>query len=115
MMGTFFLFRHLGTIIFCYAVERHIHFRRFRAVMSLRPFRKGWWIAVLLVTGNAIGAQQQTARLSPRADSPLSAMVNQYCADCHDREIKKGGLDFESIRSESVAKHPEVWEKVVRK
>ncbi len=47
--------------------------------------------------------------------SPVSALVNQYCADCHDSEMKKGGLNLDSIRLEDVTKHPEVWEKVVRK
>jgi len=42
-------------------------------------------------------------------------MVNQYCAECHDSEMKKGGLDLDSLRLEDVTKHPEVWEKVVRK
>ena len=40
--------------------------------------------------------------------------MDQYCGECHDREMKKGGLDIESIRTEDVTKHPEIWEKVVR-
>ena len=42
-------------------------------------------------------------------------MVNQYCADCHDRETKKGELDFSSIDLNDVTQHPDIWEKVVRK
>ncbi|HKS35781.1 MAG TPA: DUF1592 domain-containing protein [Verrucomicrobiae bacterium] len=54
-------------------------------------------------------------RQSSATADPVSAMVNQYCADCHDSEMKKGGLDLDSVRQEEVTKHPEVWEKVVRK
>src|SRR5437870_2139347 len=100
---------------FGYTVESQIHIRRFLAVISLRTFWKACWTLVLLVAGDATAVPPQTTRLSSRADSPVSALVNQYCADCHDREIKKGGLDFESILSENVTKDPEVWEKVVRK
>jgi len=52
---------------------------------------------------------------SRRESSPVHSLVTRYCADCHDGEMKKGGLDLDSIRSDDVTKHPEVWEKVVRK
>jgi len=55
------------------------------------------------------------ANVSRRSSSPVRSLVDQYCAGCHDSEMKKGGLDFDSIRMEDVTKHPEVWEKVVRK
>ena len=49
------------------------------------------------------------------ATSPVAAFVSEYCANCHDRETKKGNLDLESISSEESTQHPQVWEKVVRK
>ncbi|MDA1274916.1 MAG: DUF1592 domain-containing protein [Verrucomicrobia bacterium] len=42
-------------------------------------------------------------------------MVSEYCFDCHDGEMKKGGLDLESISLDDVTQHPETWEAVVRK
>jgi hypothetical protein len=45
----------------------------------------------------------------------VPALVNQYCADCHDSDLKKGGLDLMSVNLDDVTQHPEVWEKVVRK
>jgi uncharacterized protein DUF1592/uncharacterized protein DUF1588/uncharacterized protein DUF1585/uncharacterized protein DUF1595/uncharacterized protein DUF1587/cbb3-type cytochrome c oxidase subunit III len=54
-------------------------------------------------------------KVARNPSSPVSAVVDQYCADCHDSEMKKGGLDLDSIRLEDVTKHPDVWEKVVRK
>ena len=43
--------------------------------------------------GNAIEAHQQSAD----ASSPLHAVVDQYCANCHNSDEKKGELNFESI------------------
>jgi hypothetical protein len=42
-------------------------------------------------------------------------MVGQYCAGCHNTEKKKGELDLESIASEDITRHPQVWEKAVRR
>jgi hypothetical protein len=40
--------------------------------------------------------------------------VRTYCADCHDAEAKKGGLNLDSILAEKIAAHSDTWEKVVR-
>jgi hypothetical protein len=45
----------------------------------------------------------------------VRSFVSQYCASCHDNETKKGELDLESISSEDVTRHVDVWEKVVRR
>ena len=47
--------------------------------------------------------------------SPLRSFVTQYCADCHDRDTKKGDLDLTSIDGDDVTTHAEAWEKVARK
>ena len=47
--------------------------------------------------------------------SPVHSMVQQYCADCHDCEVKKVGLDLDSFSFEDVTQHLDVWERVVRK
>ena len=84
-----------------------------RPVMCIRcsmPF--------LLVAGGWIGmgeAQQQSARPSSPAVSPVRAVVKQYCVRCHNSEAKKGGLALDTISSQDVNRHPEVWEKAVRK
>jgi hypothetical protein len=41
--------------------------------------------------------------------------VEQYCSDCHGAEVQKGKLDLESLASDDVTQHPEIWEKVVRR
>jgi len=39
-------------------------------------------------------------------------LLEQYCVDCHDADAKTGGVDLDSILGD--AKHPDVWESVVR-
>jgi hypothetical protein len=41
--------------------------------------------------------------------------VRSFCFDCHDAATAKGALDLESILADDPARHPETWEKVVRK
>src|SRR6185436_15059969 len=54
---------------------------------------------------------------TPRLPSlgPHVALVDEYCLSCHDKDHEKGKLVLETIAEDSVAEHPEVWEKVVRK
>src|SRR5438046_4933852 len=54
--------------------------------------------------------------LFPAAESlNRDAVVNQYCVQCHSRQMKAGGLVLEGIPGNDVSTHPEIWEKVVRK
>ncbi|MBI4663073.1 MAG: DUF1592 domain-containing protein [Verrucomicrobia bacterium] len=69
----------------------------------------------LLMAGHSIAAPQQADPPTTPAATPAEFMVTQYCADCHDREMKKGGVDLDSIRSQPVTRHPEIWEEVIRK
>lgn len=39
--------------------------------------------------------------------------IDQYCVGCHDADSKRGDLDLDTIRSEGMTQHPEIWEKVV--
>jgi hypothetical protein len=48
------------------------------------------------------------------ARAPYAALVDDYCLSCHDKDHEKGGLVLENV-SDDVSRHPEVWEKVVRK
>jgi mono/diheme cytochrome c family protein len=48
------------------------------------------------------------------ASDSTRALVEQYCADCHNSDDKKGGIDLESINSSEAAGSRSVWEKVAR-
>ena len=47
--------------------------------------------------------------------APHVSLVDDYCLSCHDEDHKKGGLELESVAADEVPRHPDVWEKVVRK
>ena len=76
------------------------------------------WTPILLLAGSFSGvarAQEQAARRSSTDHAVVNRFVDQYCIECHNGEAKKGGLDLDAIGAEDVGRHPEVWEKVVRK
>ena len=66
-------------------------------------------LGLILVT---LGAGSVDAR---DAGTPVTTMVNQYCIRCHDAEVKKGGLDLETLSHTDIAQHSADWERVARK
>src|SRR5262245_58067289 len=80
------------------------------------------WLAVLLLAGGlaSVDWAQQPSDPPPAAKAPLERaavkpFVKQHCIKCHNSDDKRGGLALDTISSEDVGAHPEVWEKVVRK
>jgi mono/diheme cytochrome c family protein len=55
------------------------------------------------------------AHPSPAPAAAHVALVDEYCLSCHDADDKKGDLDLDAIAALDITKHPDVWEKVVRK
>jgi mono/diheme cytochrome c family protein len=45
----------------------------------------------------------------------VPAVVGQFCVGCHGADAPKGEFDLASVASEPVARHPLVWENVVRR
>ena len=41
--------------------------------------------------------------------------LNKFCLGCHNATSKAGGMDLASLGKEEVSRHPEAWEKVVRR
>src|SRR5712691_79130 len=59
--------------------------------------------------------QQQPSGSTPAATMPQRALLDKYCATCHNEKLKTGGL---SLQAADVADPPadaQTWEKVVRK
>jgi mono/diheme cytochrome c family protein len=50
-----------------------------------------------------------------QAQPPHIALLNDSCFVCHDDSTKEAGLSLEAVWKDDVARHPDVWEKVVRK
>src|SRR5262249_37359694 len=59
----------------------------------------------LVFTGNASGREPASVR----------AVVDTYCLSCHDGDAAKGGFNLATVSTDDVGRHPEVWEKVVRR
>jgi hypothetical protein len=57
----------------------------------------------------------QTSPPRSPASAPHLSLVNEYCLSCHSEERKKGELSLELLARDDIGRHPDVWEKVVRK
>src|SRR5690242_18556634 len=75
-----------------------------------------------LITAGAVVFKVQAQQPGPSVAAPAAAsglphaaLVEEYCISCHDEDKKKGELSFELIAEDDVARHPDVWEKVIRK
>jgi hypothetical protein len=45
----------------------------------------------------------------------VRSFVEQNCTSCHDADVQKGNLNLERFIGDDAARHPEVWEKVVKR
>ncbi len=48
------------------------------------------------------------------AEMPPREVLERFCIDCHDSDVKKGGFDLNSIVGDDIVKHADVWETVVK-
>jgi len=55
--------------------------------------------------------------LLARAEVPpaISPALQRYCLSCHDADSAKGDLNLEAVLTQDVGRHPETWEKVIRR
>jgi mono/diheme cytochrome c family protein len=73
-------------------------------------------LAAMTAAGLAFRLDARQSAVPPLASTAgLFSFVDEYCLSCHDDDKKKGGLALEAIASHEVVRHPDVWEKVVRK
>jgi hypothetical protein len=75
------------------------------------------FVAAVLSAGSSTEAVplRQGTLAAQVSVSPQRALINQYCAGCHNERAKTGGLALNSLDPEKPGDNPEVWEKVVRK
>ncbi|HMC65182.1 MAG TPA: DUF1592 domain-containing protein [Gemmataceae bacterium] len=71
-------------------------------------------VLAFVLAGPAPGVEHSKG-VPPPSVSPERAFVNRYCAGCHSSPVKAAGLELDMISAQDVSRHPEVWEKVVRK
>src|SRR5688572_16799804 len=66
--------------------------------------------------GAAARAQSPApAAASPAAGLPDQALVQKYCATCHNDRAKTGGVSFEGVSVAEAGTHSEIWEKALVK
>jgi mono/diheme cytochrome c family protein len=75
---------------------------------------------LVLASGSALlrAADQQSAPALVAASAsapPQRALVDTYCAGCHNARVKTAGLAFDELDLSDVSKHADEWEKAVRK
>src|SRR5262245_59441742 len=80
------------------------------------------WASALLLAGGLVGwSRAQTPSRGPPPPkarlerAAVSKFVTRHCTDCHNADVKRGGLDLDRIKAEGVDAHLKVWEKVARK
>jgi len=49
------------------------------------------------------------------SEEPSLSILQNYCLDCHDSDLAKGGLDLEPALDAPIGEHLSEWESVVRK
>ncbi|MEP7352179.1 MAG: DUF1592 domain-containing protein [Acidobacteriota bacterium] len=60
-------------------------------------------------------APSKTQAQAPATGEAQLATIKQYCSGCHSDKVKSGGMSLEGITVASIAKDPDLFEKVVRK
>jgi mono/diheme cytochrome c family protein len=79
-------------------------------MLTTRPMKSS--IPLIALVGAFAASSAGQAQDS--SDAHL-AVVKQYCVGCHNDKAKIGGITFQDITAETVAKDPERFEKAVRK
>jgi hypothetical protein len=81
--------------------------------------KKHFWklslMPLLAATGSPVHGQLPGSDAASPAISRIPGFLADHCTECHDSDVKKGGLDLNRLRPEDPALHPDIWEKVVRR
>ena len=66
-------------------------------------------------TAPAVGAAAPATPAATATNASRKALLDQYCANCHNDDDKVAGISFEKIDLAHVAKDADVWEKAIKK
>ena len=73
-------------------------------------------LCLIVTQARAISSAQATRPAAAgSAPNPQQALMNQYCAGCHNQDDLAGGMALDTMDFEKVGKDAAVWERVVRK
>jgi hypothetical protein len=71
--------------------------------------------AIGMVCGIVCATAAPAVGQTPAAGEASLATMKQYCLGCHNDKAKLGGITFEGVTAETIAKDPERFEKATRK
>jgi mono/diheme cytochrome c family protein len=71
--------------------------------------------ALLLLASLARVETQNTQTPAARTSSAEKALIDRYCATCHNPRTRAGNFSFDTLDVAAAGREPLTWEKVVRK
>jgi len=79
--------------------------------------RLAFYIGCILIplSVSAATPQRRLPGTSPDAAASQRALVDKYCATCHNDKLKTGGLTLQAADVTNPSTSAETWEKVIRK
>src|SRR5580658_7639511 len=78
--------------------------------------KRALWIALIAVLPAVLApAQSVSAPKAPISATAQRALLDQYCAGCHNQKAKVGGLALDAVDLSRPGDHAETLEKVIRK
>src|SRR5579883_2188296 len=93
----------------------------FRSHSMLIYLRKGDWpqkaqknLLCLLVAFVSFVVSPLLSEAVPQ-QQPAASLVTQYCVTCHNQRAKTANVMFDTMDVTDMSKHPEIWERAVRK
>src|SRR5215510_13127597 len=94
--------------------ETQMKLARVVADMKLARWLIGISCAVVIVSADSKVFSQPANQVAQRPGSQWST-IQTYCLICHNKDVRAGNLLLDQLGAESVAQHPEIFEKAVRK
>src|SRR5215813_3787973 len=82
--------------------------------MNLARWLIGISCAVGIVSADSKVFSQPANQVAQHPGSQWST-IQTYCLICHNKDVRAGNLRLDQLGAESVAQHPEIFEKAVRK
>src|SRR5919201_6946466 len=82
--------------------------------MKIARWLIGISCAVVIVSADSKVFSQPANQVAQQPGSQLST-IQTYCFGCHNKYVRAGNLLLDELGPESVPKHPEIFEKAVRK
>lgn len=86
--------------------------------MKIKHLKLGLFLVICVAAASfgltTVNSQSQTS-VPNSANSPQSALIEQYCVGCHNPKYKSAGISLKGLDFNNIGNDAAVWEKVLRK